>query len=76
MANKRGLLLNPADNVANVLEEVMPGDTVQLPLGKEVVTIDAHERIPFGFKVAVEEIVPHGPIIKYGERIGNARPHP
>jgi|WetSurSiteA1Bulk_404760.scaffolds.fasta_scaffold281654_2 altronate dehydratase small subunit len=72
MSYKRGLMLNPVDNVANVLEEVLPGDIIQLNLNNEILTINAKELIPFGFKVAVKEIIYDSPIIKYGHRIGLA----
>ena len=72
MAYKRGLILNPEDNVANVLEEVLPGDTIQLSLGDEIITINVEEHIPFGFKVAAKDIHCNTPIIKYGQQIGLA----
>jgi altronate dehydratase small subunit len=72
MAYKRGLILNPVDNVANVLEEVLPGDIIQLSFNDEILSISAEERIPFGFKVAVKEIMRDSPIIKYGHHIGLA----
>lgn len=72
MTYKRGLILNSVDNVANVLEEVLPGDIIQLSLNDEILSISAEERIPFGFKVAVKEIIHNSPIIKYGHYIGLA----
>jgi altronate dehydratase small subunit len=72
MAYKRGLMLNPVDNVANVLEEVLPGDIIQLSHGNEILTINAEEHIPFGFKVAAKDIHCNAPIIKYGQQIGLA----
>ncbi len=72
MARKRGLILNSADNVANALEEALPGDTIELSLGNEVVTIHVEDRIPFGFKVATRNISYNAPITKYGQQIGLA----
>jgi len=72
MASKRGLILNPADNVANALEEALPGDTIQLNLNNEMVAINVKECIPFGFKVAVKAIRHNTPITKYGQQIGLA----
>jgi len=74
MEPKRALILNPADNVANVLENVNAGDLVaarKSPAG-ETVTIQALEDIPFGFKVALVDIEPGQFVIKYGEVIGKA----
>jgi len=72
MAYKRGLMLNLEDNVANALEETLPGDTIQLSLNHEIITIYVEEYIPFGFKVAVKDIHCNTPIIKYGQQIGIA----
>jgi altronate dehydratase small subunit len=72
MANKRGLIFSPADNVASMLEEVLPGDTVRVQFGEESLSVTAEERIPFGFKMAVKEIMPEAPIVKYGQSIGRA----
>jgi altronate dehydratase small subunit len=72
MARKRGLILNSADNVANALEEALPGDTIELSLDNEVVTIQVEDRIPFGFKIAVRDISHNAPITKYGQQIGLA----
>ena len=72
MASKRGLILNPKDNVANALEEVLPGQEIESSLGKEKISFHATERIPFGFKVARVDIARGEPVIKYGEMIGRA----
>jgi altronate dehydratase small subunit len=72
MPAKRALIMHPKDNVATTIEEIQPGDQVCIPQGGEVRTLAAVEAIPFGFKIALEEI-PHGAIIvKYGETIGKA----
>jgi altronate dehydratase small subunit len=72
MPAKRALIMHPKDNVATTVEEIQPGDSVQASLGGEVQTLAAVEAIPFGFKIALEEI-PRGTIImKYGETIGKA----
>ena len=72
MPAKRALIMHPKDNVATTVEEIQPGDQVQVSRGGEVRTLTAIEAIPFGFKIALEEI-PQGAIItKYGETIGKA----
>jgi altronate dehydratase small subunit len=72
MAGKRALIMHPKDNVATTIEEVLPGDQVRISRGGEVRTVTAIEAIPFGFKIALEEI-PQGAVIrKYGETIGKA----
>jgi len=72
MAFRRALILNPIDNVVNVLEEALPGDVIRFKLKNETVTIDLKEHIPFGYKVAVKEIPRNSPIVKYGQQIGFA----
>ena len=72
MPAKRALIMHPKDNVATTIEEIQPRDQVCIPQDGEVRTLTAVEAIPFGFKIAMEEI-PHGAIImKYGETIGKA----
>ncbi len=72
MVHKRGLILNARDNVASVLEEVLPGETVEVRSGDQALLVEATEKIPFGFKIAVEDVDPGEPVVKYGERIGQA----
>jgi len=72
MPAKRALIMHPKDNVATTVEEIQPGDQVQVSRGGGTRTLTATEAIPFGFKIALEEI-PQGAIItKYGETIGKA----
>ncbi len=72
MPATRALIMHPKDNVATTVEETQPGDQVQVSGGRTVRTLTAVEAIPFGFKIALEDI-PRGAIItKYGEKIGKA----
>jgi altronate dehydratase small subunit len=65
-------MMQPNDNVATALEEIQAGDDVAAALGKECRAIRAAEAIPFGFKIALQDI-PQGDLIrKYGEVIGRA----
>lgn len=66
------LMLSNKDNVATSLEDVEAGTDVRVRMGKEVSTIKALERIPFGFKIAVTDIFKGLNVIKYGESIGIA----
>lgn len=72
MPGKRALIMHPSDNVATAVEEIQPGEEVAIPLGREVLTLQATERIPFGFKIALQEILQGEIILKYGETIGKA----
>ncbi len=72
MPAKRAIIMHPLDNVATVVEEVQPGEEIAAILGGDTTTIQAVEKIPFGFKVSIAEI-PQGEIVrKYGEAIGKA----
>jgi len=72
MPAKRALIMHLSDNVATAVEEIQPGEELIIPLGKESLSVQAIELIPFGFKIALQEI-PRGEIIrKYGEMIGRA----
>lgn len=72
MQTKRALIMHPDDNVATAVEEIKAGEKVAVPLAGSFVTLIAAETIPFGFKLALQEI-PQGEIIrKYGETIGRA----
>ncbi len=77
MAAKRALIIHPKDNVATTVEEIQPGDQVRIVGGGEERSLAAVEAIPFGFKIALEEIPRGAIIVKYGETIGKAgRPIP
>ncbi len=69
---RRALILHPADTVANVLEEVSAGDQVAARIGQQVVTLEAVEKIPFGFKISLAHVERGGVVYKYGEAIGKA----
>ncbi len=72
MPAKRALIMHPYDNVATAVEEIRAGDEVAIPVVGTTLTLRALEAIPFGFKIALQEI-PKGDIIcKYGETIGRA----
>ncbi len=72
MPVKRALIMHPKDNVATTIEEILPGDHVEVSCGGKVCAFTAIEAIPFGFKIALQEIPPGAMILKYGETIGKA----
>ena len=66
-------MLAEADNVATaIIDDIDSGTEVSIRLGKEVRTVKALERIPFGFKMAVTDIARDAQVVKYGEPIGKA----
>ncbi len=72
MAQRRALILTAKDTVANALEEVAAGEVIAARIGGETQLITALDRIPFGFKVALEDVPLGGDVHKYGEVIGKA----
>lgn len=72
MPTKRALIMNPSDNVATAVEEIPPGMEVAIPMGHGVLVVRAVETIPFGFKIALQNIARGEIIRKYGEIIGTA----
>jgi len=65
-------MLSEVDNVATATEDIDVGTEVAIRLGKEVQKVNALERIPFGFKIAVADISKGAPVVKYGDSIGIA----
>lgn len=72
MSAKRALIMHPSDNVATAVEEIQPGMDVAIPLGQGILYVLAAEMIPFGFKIALQDIARGEIIRKYGETIGTA----
>lgn len=68
----KALVMNAADNVATVLEEVAPGTEVALTVGDKTVAVRVTEKIGFGHKFAIRAIPRGEPILKYGQTIGVA----
>ncbi len=72
MRAKRALVMHPDDNVATAVEEIQPGDDVTIPGAGAVRALRATEPIPFGFKIALQDLARGEIIRKYGETIGKA----
>ena len=66
------VLLSDSDNVGNAVEDIAAGSQVTYIQSKGVCVLQATDDIPFGFKIAIENIPAGGHIIKYGEIIGRA----
>jgi altronate dehydratase small subunit len=66
MPAKRALIMHQSDNVATAVEEIRAGDEVAVPMAGTTLELRATEPIPFGFKIALQDI-PRGEIVrKYG----------
>lgn len=69
---KKALVINPTDNVATAIAEIDPEVTVSVAIGEESKTFTVKEKIPFGHKFALRDIIKGESIIKYGQKIGRA----
>ncbi len=66
MPNKKVILLNPNDNVGIVISNLIEGEIITI----NDISIWASSNIPFGHKIALEDL-PIGNIVKkYGVAIG------
>lgn len=65
---KRGIRIDPADNVGIVLEHVKPGDELSI----DGLLITAKEAIDLPHKIALTDIAEGENVIKYGSVIGYA----
>jgi altronate dehydratase small subunit len=69
---KLAKLINDKDNVVTVLSDIAAGEEFKLrSKGKEII-YTCNQDIPFGHKIAIEDIKKGGKIVKYGESIGSA----
>ena len=64
------IMLDPKDNVVTCVRDVAAGETVCYRNGDAFLNVDAKENIPFGHKIALEEVAKEAEIYKYGELIG------
>lgn len=65
--------MNGADNVATALVDLAPGTHVPIPGASGIeAQLTARSVIPFGHKIALRDIAPGEPVLKYGEEIGLA----
>jgi altronate dehydratase small subunit len=69
----KAILSSPKDNVATCIEYVDRGEVVTFRTADEPLPLVAGENIPFGHKIAVDDIPAGAMIVKYGETIGNAK---
>lgn len=66
---KKGIRLNPKDNVGVVIQDVNPGEEVYFDNGLVVTALDP---IKLPHKIAVVDIKAGDYVIKYGEPMGYA----
>ncbi len=66
---QRVIVMDEADNVATAIDDLHPGETVDLPEPGNG-HVEVVEPIPFGHKVALAALAAGSPVIKYGENVG------
>lgn len=67
-----GLLLHPNDSVITVTEDIPAGATVSYEDSGTVAEVTAAEAVRKYHKLAIREVTPGAPVIRYGEPIGRA----
>jgi altronate dehydratase small subunit len=70
---KLAKLINDKDNVITALADMAAGEEVKVRRKGEEMIYRCNQDIPFGHKIAIENIKKGDKIIKYGEPIGSAR---
>jgi altronate dehydratase small subunit len=65
-------VVTESDNVATLLRDAEEGETLDIEVGDDVVTVTLSEDIEFGHKVALTDIDEGDTIVKYGKSIGYA----
>jgi altronate dehydratase len=66
------LVIHADDDVAVVLRDVRPGESLRVRRAGMVLRIQVHEAIPLGHKVALHSLAKGAAVRKYGECIGVA----
>jgi len=69
---KLAKLINDKDNVITALADVVANEEVKVRRKGEEMIYRCNQDIPFGHKIAIEDLKKGEKIIKYGEPIGSA----
>jgi hypothetical protein len=70
--NWQAVTLCEADNVAIVLRPVRAGEVVGVAVGGRTLEVTALEPVALCHKIALADLAPGDPVVKYGECIGEA----
>jgi len=71
-SQKELVIMSEADNIGIVKVPVTKGQKITIGDGRPDNVIEAREEIPFGFKIAIQDIKGGETVYKYGEPIGIA----
>lgn len=66
------MVIGTDDNVATALRNLESGEKASVGVGQQIVTVAIVERVEYGHKFAIKDIVQGDDILKYGEIIGRA----
>ncbi len=69
---RKAIVLNSKDNVATALTDLSAGDSVELEVDKNPLSVKLANPVQFGHKFSLIDIKAGSPILKYGEVIGEA----
>jgi altronate dehydratase small subunit len=71
---KKAIQIDVSDNVATVTSDVNQGETVEVlsPDGDVIMKPRTRDAIPFGHKIALNDLDGGDRVVKYGETIGVA----
>ncbi|MEF8800274.1 MAG: UxaA family hydrolase [Halolamina sp.] len=72
MAEQYIKVVESADNVGTLIRDTEEGETLEIQVDDDIVTVTLNEDIPFGHKVALRDIEEEETIMKYGTSIGYA----
>jgi hypothetical protein len=66
------IIMNPADNVATVLQKVSPGDVLDIldTDMKKTGTVASSSEMPFGHKICLTPLQTGSAVVKCGEVVG------
>ncbi|RLG76873.1 MAG: flagellar biosynthesis protein FlgA [Thermoprotei archaeon] len=73
MGETKVLVLHPEDNVAVALTDLRKGEKIRVVKNGRVIELVLKSDVPFGHKVALEDIPKCGYVVKYGNPIGRAK---
>jgi len=72
MRAKIGIQIHPNDNVVTLVDAASPGAVVQYVTSAGRREIPVTDEVPFGHKVAVDDVPAGESVVKYDEVIGRA----
>lgn len=74
LPGQKALVMHASDNVAVAIQDIAAGEEITVTKEGAVspLRIQLRQAVPFGHKLALEDIPIHGSVRKYGEQIGLA----